>query len=221
MKPWRFPIDLKLHGLALNAKKIVIEQGFKEEIKWQESVDFFDIDETYFLKEAAWVILSSGMRESVIRNKFPQISHAFFDWKSANEIIINRSDCERDALLVFNNLNKINAIIKIAAVLVDEKFSVIHKKIKDEGVNFIRTFPYMGPATSYHFAKNIGLDVVKPDRHLVRVTEVWGYKTPHEMCLDISKESGDRISVVDIVIWRFATLCRDYIPYFRSYSFAV
>lgn len=216
-------IDPRINKLIiayLNAKKIVIEQGFRDEIAWQEKVNFMDMDETYFLREVAWVVLSSGMREYVIRKKFPQISEAFFDWKSAKKINLNKSGCKTRALSIFNNPNKISAIIEISSLIEMESFTFTKERIKNEGVDFIRTLPFMGPATSYHLAKNIGLDVVKPDRHLVRVTEVWGYRTPYEMCLAISKESGDRISVVDIVIWRFATLCRDYVPFFRNYSLA-
>ena len=61
----------------LEAKETIIDLGFAEEIDWQENLDFSKIWESDFLREMAWVILSSGLREAVIRNKFPEISRAF------------------------------------------------------------------------------------------------------------------------------------------------
>ena len=80
----------------------------------------------------------------------------------------------------------------------------------------IRCLPFMGPATSYHLAKNLGLDVVKPDRHLLRITDVTGYQSPYEMCCDIAKVTSDKLSVIDLVIWRFATIQRQYLDHFSG-----
>ena len=53
------------------------------------------------------MILSAGMRETVIRSKFDKISHAFLEWQSAREITKRRSDCEKKALAVFANVRKV------------------------------------------------------------------------------------------------------------------
>lgn len=50
----------------------------------------------------------------------------------------------------------------------------------------------------------IGIDSNKPDRHLQRLAHEFGYDDVHRMCQDIRAEVGDRISVTDIVLWRFA-----------------
>jgi hypothetical protein len=72
----------------------------------------------------------------------------------------------------------------------------------------------MGPATSHHLAKNIGLDVVKADRHLLRIAEKAGYNCPDELCETISEYVGDKKSVVDVVIWRFAATQSNYLDFF-------
>ncbi len=86
----------------------------------------------------------------------------------------------------------------------------------DDGVDYIAQFPFMGPATSYHFAKNIGLPVAKPDRHLNRIASTVGYSNPHAMCQDIAQFIGDKISVVDLVMWRYATLDKNYLELFSD-----
>ena len=197
-------------------KQKVIERGYKAEISWQDGIQFSKITESDFLSEAAWVVLSSGMREAVIRGKFPEITKAFCNWKSAKQIVKNSKECRKKALAVFGHKLKIEAIITIAKIVSETGFESFKEQILIEDIEFIQTLPFMGKATSYHLAKNIGLDVVKPDRHLVRVAEATGYNSPLMLCEEISRIVGDRVSVIDIVIWRFATLYPDYVDYFSN-----
>jgi hypothetical protein len=192
----------------------VIEHGFASEIDWQDSLSIEDITETDFLREGAWVILSSGMRESVIRSKFPAFSEAFYHWDSAMLILSNRARCRKNALSVFRHTRKIEAVISMAEQVGQSGFEFVLNRLRDDDVAYLQTFSYLGPATSYHLAKNIGLDVVKPDRHLVRVTKASGFKTPSDLCQTIADAVGEKLAVVDLVIWRFATLKRDYVSHF-------
>ena len=70
--------------------------------------------------------------------------------------------------------------------------------------------------TAYHLAKNIGLPVAKPNRHLIRIAQMEKYSDVQTLCGDISKLSGDSIPVVDIVLWRYATIERNYIDVLSS-----
>lgn len=194
----------------LTAKETVVAEGYASEIDWQDNLCLSRITETDFLREAAWVVLSSGMRESVIRTKFPGVSAAFYSWRNARCIAENSGQCVVQALAVFGHRLKMAAIVRITERVCTQGFDRIKTWVGRDGTEYIRTLPFMGPATSYHLAKNLGLDVVKPDRHLLRVAAVAGYDSPSNLCEDISAHVGDRISVVDLVIWRFATLCPDY-----------
>ncbi|WP_447964461.1 hypothetical protein [Nitrospira sp. Ecomares 2.1] len=207
-----FPI--KLASAYLTAKEKVIELGFAPEIDWQHNLSFKDLTETLFLGEAAWVILSSGMRETVIRAKFPAVSGAFCGWESARMIVTRKAKCRQKALCAFAHAGKIESIFQVAEEVHQKGFSEVKRLLAVYGVEYIHRFPYMGPATSLHLAKNIGLPVVKPDRHLLRVTRVAGYNTPEDMCNAIAGVIGDKISVIDLVIWRYATLNRNYLSLF-------
>jgi len=200
----------------LEAKEYVVKEGFGEEIDWQDSISFAQIKEFDFLRESAWVVLSSGMSEAIIRKKFPSISMAFNSWQSAAYISKNSEKCRTKALNVFGNKKKIEAIISITQRVFSQGFEIFKRHIQRDRIGFIRTLPFMGPATSYHLAKNIGLDVVKPDRHLLRVASVAGFDSPESLCGKISDTVGDRISVIDLVIWRFATLNRNYVGFFAQ-----
>ncbi len=91
---------------------------------------------------------------------------------------------------------------------------------------YIGTLPMMGDVTKYHLARNIGIDCVKPDRHLVRLAERFGYlkRPPHkeskrdqairehrqvtEMCQAIQSEIGgsEKLGTIDVVLWRWCNL---------------
>ena len=196
----------RLVTLYLSAKEYVAYSGYDVEIEWQASVELGNVTETVFLQEAAWVVLSAGFRESVVRRCFRSLSRAFLDWESAEAIVTNRGDCEREALAVFGNRRKIDAITEIARRVAEEGIEHVKAEIQRKGVAYLQEFPFVGPVTSFHLAKNLGIDVVKPDRHLVRMATLSGHESPFAMCSRVASAVGDSVAVVDLVLWRYATL---------------
>jgi hypothetical protein len=196
-------------------KNFVLSSGYKQEIEWQASRRYEDLSEPDFLREMAWVVLASGMKEKVIRQKFPAISEAFVAFSSAKTIAENRDKCIADALMVFGHTGKILAIADGAAKVDREGFDHIKARILTSPIKVLQEFGFIGPITVYHLAKNIGLPVAKPDRHLVRIAAVCGYSEVQKFCKQLSESSGDSVPVVDIVLWRYATLCPDYLERFE------
>ena len=202
------------------AKEFVISMGCEKEIIWQKGRSLEEIDESSFLRELAWVVLSSGFREKVIRNIFPEISKVFFYWEDPQRIVAEEKTCLLQALKIFNNKSKMSAIV-IAARRIDEiGFNQLKERIREDPLETFTQFPFIGPITAYHLAKNIGIPIAKPDRHLVRIADLNGFTDVQEFCRQVSELSGDSVSVVDIIFWRFATSCPDYIgrlmPYLKS-----
>jgi len=193
------------------AKTIVIDEGYADEIFWQSNLELGDLNESTFLREIAWVVLSSGMKERVIRNLFGKISDSFLNWESAEIIVENEDKCFNDAIKYFNNKPKISAIIDSAHKINTLGFSKLKKMIQKNPIDTLLQFYYIGPITVYHLAKNIGMPLAKPDRHLKRIAKMEGYSDVQTFCYEISKVSGDSIPVVDIVLWRFATIEPDYL----------
>ena len=200
----------KLASVYMNLKEFVIRAGYEDEIDWQSDLNIKYITETDFLRETAWVVLSSGFRESVVRKCFQDVSKAFLDWCSAKRINAYRKRCQNRAISVFGNRRKIQAITEIVRRVANDDIECIKTRIKSRGVEYLQEFPYIGPVTSFHLAKNLGLCVVKPDRHLVRMAHITGHNSPLEMCSDVAGSVGDSLAVVDLVFWRYATLKKDY-----------
>ena len=200
----------------MDFKESLIRLGYVDEVDWQTELDFETITETDFLREAAWVILSSGFKESIVRGCFQHVSEAFLEWCSAECIEEYCDQCQTQAISVFGCHRKIVAIVAIVKIVAHESFDSIKLNIQSRGVQYLQEFPYIGPITSFHLAKNIGMGVVKPDRHLVRMAHISGHSSPLQMCSVVSDAVGDSIAVVDLVFWRYATLNRSYTSEFEA-----
>ena len=205
-----------LMDVYLTAKETVVARGFAWEIDWQADRRFDRIDESDFLRESAWTVLSAGFRETVVRKLFDPLCDAFLGLRSAAVIQANRAGCRRAALKVFNNRRKVNAILDIASVVDEMGFESVRRHIQHEDVRFLQTLPYIGSITAFHLAKNLGLPVVKPDRHLQRIAKAAGFSSPQELCQLISAHLGEPVQVVDVVLWRYATLFSNYVMVFAA-----
>lgn len=198
----------------LDAKTYVLNSGYSREIDWQKSISFEQVTESDFLREIAWVIISSGFKESIVRKIFPGLSKSFLYWNNAQNILLSISECKTQALKIFKNTKKIDAICSIIESVASIGFLEVKQKILKDGIDYVIGFPFIGHITGFHLLKNLGVNVAKPDRHLVRISQVIGYTSVQDMCSEISNMTGDSIAVVDLVLWRYATLKKDYINTF-------
>ncbi len=192
------------------AKEVVVKAGYESEIEWQASKRFESVSETDFLGELAWVILASGMKESVVRVRFPGVESSFFGW-DATEILKHGEACVWSALNSFGHEGKIYAILEGVEKVEREGFDHLKIRIEKDPIKVLQEFKFIGPITSFHLAKNLGVPVAKADRHLVRIASAFGCADVQRFCKFLSDKSGDKIQVVDIVLWRYATLDKDYI----------
>jgi hypothetical protein len=191
-----------------DAREHITNEGFAGEINWQGSMCLDAFSESDLLREAAWVILCTGYKESILRRKFNYISLCFCDWESASTIMMHEHQCRSAALAGFNNPRKIDAILRIASCVSVRSFTNIKSEIVADPLTRLQEFPYIGPVTACHLAKNLGYDDAKPDRHLCRISAAFGYSRPMDLCADISEVTGDSKNVVDIVLWRYAAETR-------------
>jgi len=192
--------------------------GFTQEIEWQNSLSLERLAEDSFLREYAWVVLASGMRESVVRSKFPEIASCFYDWESAERISNNADACVQAALCVFRHEQKLRAVTSTAGLIASRGFSNFKEQLDTEPFETLRGLSYIGPVTQYHLAKNVGLDVAKPDRHLVRIAHLFGYSSVQDFCRSVGNETDTKVAVVDLVFWRFATLQSAYLEVLGQFA---
>ncbi len=186
------------------AKSWIEQSRYLSEVSWLKGASGSVLTESNFLREYAWVVLNSGFREAIVRKHFDYISLAFCDWSSAQEISNNAEGCIAAARVVFSHRLKLSAIVQTAKLLDDWSFERFAVQLRNEGVGFLERLPFIGSITSWHLAKNIGLNVAKPDRHMIRLAGRFGYSDVQIMCTEIANVTGDDMSVADLILWRFA-----------------
>ena len=171
----------------LKLKARLIDLGYAEEIDWAENVGPCQ-NYNIFAYEAMWVILNSGMKNQIARQIEQRIYHAL----NNNQPISS----------AFGHNGKVKAI---EYILENKKRLFYEYENAEDKVEYLKSLPWIGDITKYHLAKNLGLDVCKPDRHLVRIAGKYNL-TPIELCQRLADATGDRIGVVDIVLWRAGNL---------------
>ena len=179
--------DLLTLDHYLRLRSDITDRGYGDEIEWAQSVQPVS-DAMSFFCEFAWVVLNSGMKNT--------IAHQI--WRKVRPIVLNG----HSAHLVFGHKGKADAINYVWANK-DRLFAEYQSAI--DKIAYLRSLPWIGNITCWHLAKNYGFDVAKPDRHLVRIARAQG-EGVQELCQRLSRLTGDRIATVDLVIWRAASL---------------
>jgi hypothetical protein len=179
------------------ARWLVVDAGYQDDIALAEGLANVKPTAQYVLGESAWVIVNSGFRFQVARKLWPWITSAFHDFDMAQ--LDNR--CVETALKVLNHRGKIQAIADLGALVRDRG----HEWIVAMAANPLKlmTLPWIGKITCWHLAKVLGVDCVKPDVHLQRAATAAGYATPRELCEALRDATGDRLTVLDSVLWRY------------------
>jgi len=166
----------------------IIQRGFIADIKWARSLKPCDSYISFF-NEYAFVICNSGMKWQIARKIYDNIIEAI----ETNQPISS----------VFKHKGKVAAIEMGYANKRCWFQRYLKAKTVSDKLDYLQSLPWIGPITKYHLAKNLGLDSVKPDRHLVRVAEKYD-TTPLKMCQKLAKQTGLTLSEIDTVIWRAA-----------------
>ncbi|MFA9441687.1 hypothetical protein ACDA63_18820 [Uliginosibacterium sp. sgz301328] len=179
------------------------QAGLSDEVVWQREADFTEFTESDLLREHAWVALCSGFRESAVRRVFDYVSLCFCDWESAEAIVSAGEICCTTAALAFANRIKLQGIFSTAKHINNVGFHEFKQSVQPDPINRLQALPFIGPVTSWHLAKNLGLDVAKPDRHLVRVSERLGFRSADDLCRELAATTGEQAKVVDLIVWRY------------------
>lgn len=185
------------------ARSYVQLAGLSSEVAWQRETNFAKFTESDLLREHAWVTLCSGFRESVVRRVFDHVSLCFCDWESAEAIVSAGDICYSTAASSFSNQIKLQGILSAAKHINDVGFREFKQSVLVDPINQLQALPFIGPVTSWHLAKNLGLDVAKPDRHLVRVSELLGFRSADHLCQELAATTGEQAKVVDLIVWRY------------------
>ena len=162
---------------------------------------------TEFADMCAYVILAGGFSQKTAKTIHAKITD-----------VLHKNGADYDTLIsLFNNKNKINAIIKIW----NDKDALCHEYYRiddlDKKINYLSKLPHVGKITANHLARNLGENVVKYDIWIQRLGATFvnkklnidnGKLNPEiknacdKMFEHLRAETGLPIGYIDVVLWK-------------------
>lgn len=161
-----------------------------------------EISPRFFFDQYAFVVICSYWKEQYARKEW----EAFLKTDDVQEI---------------SNTRKREAVY-IGISRYEDWFKELLKA--PDKLEYLDSLPMIGEVTRCHLARNIGIDCVKPDRHLVRLAMAHGYFSPPlnpcklsvldqwdgctRMCQDIQEDIGsnEKLGTIDVILWRACNL---------------
>lgn len=176
------------------ARKYLEEIGYGT--KWVYDVSPESISPQYFFEQYIWVVYACNFEVRILEQLEGDLYRAYGDYETFDET-------RRVAVLgVINNIRKWNAVYNTAIKL---QYLGWHdfKKTYLAGIESMTALKFIGPVTKFHLARNLGFDKCKPDRHMCRLKESFGYSSVDEMCRYLAKKYGLQVKEIDLILWKY------------------
>lgn len=165
------------------------------------------VSESDFLKEYTWVVYVSGFSARVVSSFFDKllIAHGLF----RNGQVCRWDDQDHSGAVFSINKNRakyraVQHTWRLLATMGWGAFSDKFIRKPDPGV--LRELKGIGPALSFHLARNLGnIQCVKPDVHLNRLASHFGLASAEELCRSVNP--AEPAGFTDLVLWMAAVDC--------------
>lgn len=173
-----------------------VDESYPEQLDYYRDISLESLTPHSFWSEYIWCVYTSGFNASVVSKKFKDLMNAYgpWDFKQPDRRV------KEKVLKIFANKRKCDAILRTRSWL----RSMGWDRFREDFIASPETLghlPFIGSVTRYHLARNIGVDCVKPDLHLVRLAEFFSMEEPSSLCEFLAGLSGERLGVVDYVLW--------------------
>ena len=189
-----------------NKARLFAENFYSAEIKQIASVKLEDTKPEAFFYEYVWVVHATGFSARAVGNLMPRLTDAYGPWEKLGWEDLH--DVLARVCPVVNNPQKIRAVHTMALTMCGKMQTQSWSEYREQSLSTpekLQSLPYIGKVTCYHLARNIGiLECVKPDLHLVRLADHWGYGSCEEMCKAVRPE-GTPLGIVDLILWYAAS----------------
>ena len=176
---------------------------YGEEVDRISSVRLEDVTPEFFFREYVWVVHATGFSAKAVGKFMPRLLPAYGQWDRCGREMFRRVMSRVKP--VCNNPQKAKAVHSTAQRLVKELRDTPWDEWRAANlsdVHRLSELPYIGNITKFHLGRNVGLlDCVKPDLHLVRMAEHWGFPDCEEMCREMRGSDDVPLGIVDLVVW--------------------
>lgn len=183
---------------------------YSQEMDSIASVRFEDVSQEHFFREHIWVVHATGFSAKAVGKFMPRLLEAYGPW---NLMTLDKFDDVYERVRkVCDNRQKIKAVYATADLMCSKMFVKEHAvgwhEFKQDFLSTpakLAELPYIGKVTCFHLGRNIGLlECVKPDLHLIRLADHWGFKDCEEMCRAV-RPDGMPLGLVDLCLWYVAS----------------
>lgn len=167
--------------------------GYTEEIRYLENIDKRKLGPSEIVCEYALLVITGGMNAPIIN----------ISWKEEVMRVLKSGDSLHE---LSRHKGKAEAIRQCW-----EERKALFQMFKEvrydvaKAVNFCHSLPWIGNATKYILAQNIGIDCAKPNIGFVRLGSSF-VELPENICCQLADESGDRIATVGFILSKAMSL---------------
>jgi len=207
-------------------KSISINGNFINEINKRRK-KFFDKNkpDSFFYKHLVSTIHVSGYRVSILRDRWGDIKKAFSDYDVNKVSQYNNEDLKRMMRnpRLIRNKRKLKACIENAKIMkkISTKYGSFGEYLDQNRHNFrqlkkelIERFRYLGDILVLEYLKEIGIDAIKPDVHVVRVMHRLGLINSERISSEninkvlvvanrMAQLIGEKLSMIDAIFWMY------------------
>jgi len=146
-----------------------------------------------FARQAIYVVLAGGFSQKTAKKIHNEVMN-FLNEQST----MNNEQLFGSLIKIFNNKNKINAIVKLwenRAAFRDAYYRLGDLESK---LGFLATLPHIGKITANHLARNLGENVFKRDVWIERLLARYG----EDLFDRLEAETGLPRGYIDVVLWK-------------------
>lgn len=198
---------------------------FSEKFYWEDMVriwgtKFKEVQPNFFFMEYVFVVHATGFNAAVVASMLPRLIPAYGlrgdggGWdvmaREPEAVTLSR------VLPVCNNPQKAKAVRRMAEIMADAMFSKdteapvrTWEEFRDKELSspeLLTKLPYVGKVTCHHLARNLGLlDSVKPDLHLIRLADHWGFNGDCTAMCEAVRPPEMPLGIVDLILWYAAS----------------
>jgi len=182
---------------------------YGDEVDRISGVRLEDVTAEFFFQEYVWVVHATGFSAKAVGKFMPRLMRAYGKWDRCGREPFKKVMARVE--LVCNNPQKAKAVHSTAARLSEELRDAHWEDWRSENLSDVvklGELPYIGKITRFHLGRNIGLlECVKPDLHLIRMAEHWGFNDCESMCRKMRDGTHDDVplGIVDLVLWYAAS----------------
>jgi len=207
-------------------ESISIDNNFINEINRRRK-RVFDKNkpDSFFYQKLVETIHVSGYKVAILRNRWDEIRKAFANYDV--DKVSQYTDMELKKMMqnpkLIRNERKLRACIENAKIMKEiskeygsfgeylERNKADLKKLKED---LMKKFHYLGNVLVLEYLKEIGIDSIKPDVHVIRVMHRLGLidfekMSPKniekviEVASKMSKATKEKLSVIDAIFWMY------------------